>query len=117
MALRKLFPWLQQRALPISGIAQEYLHEAERFRFILDCERKRAERSGSKFSLIVLKKSAPCEGAPALERLAVLLKKRLRTTDEAGFLDDQRIGIRLPMTVRTTRHGCRSRSFQASICR
>lgn len=69
----------------------------EQFRGSLERERGRADRSGYVFSLI----SFTVQDTDSLDRtraLVRILRNRLRTTDEIGWLDARRIGAILPDT-------------------
>jgi lipopolysaccharide/colanic/teichoic acid biosynthesis glycosyltransferase len=99
VAIRKLTGLSQDGA--IKG-----LHPPEQLRRILARERARAHRSGDCLSVVTFalrgRAAARCR-AGAWERemavlLATVLRGRLRSTDEAGWLDDRQIGVVLPGT-------------------
>jgi lipopolysaccharide/colanic/teichoic acid biosynthesis glycosyltransferase len=74
------------------------LHSAEELRRILERERARADRTGDVFSLIAFS-ADDRNGDPAtLAEVAAILKRRLRSTDELGWLDTRRLGAVLPST-------------------
>ena len=81
------------RRPPIRG-----LHSAEQLRRILGRERARADRTGDVFSLIAFWADDRSRGPAALAELAEILKRRLRSTDELGWLDTRRLGAVLPST-------------------
>jgi lipopolysaccharide/colanic/teichoic acid biosynthesis glycosyltransferase len=89
------------RKLPKISVASARLnlHSADEFRVIVERERGRADRTGATLSVVTLAPSDPAAAAASFECLANILKWRLRSTDEAGRLDDQQIGILLPDTV------------------
>ena len=70
----------------------------KRFRKTLARERARAERLGDGFSLLALGVNDWRSGRPTLAHLARVLRRRLRMTDEAGWLDERRLGVILPGT-------------------
>ncbi len=65
---------------------------------VLQRERSRADRSGDRFSLLAFSTNGSTEGRSVLVQTATILKKRLRSTDELGWMEDGRIGIVLPST-------------------
>jgi lipopolysaccharide/colanic/teichoic acid biosynthesis glycosyltransferase len=68
------------------------------FETALELERRRAERTGRKFSVLVLASAEAEWGADHVPALAAALEWRLRTTDTQGWFDDRRIGVLLPDT-------------------
>jgi lipopolysaccharide/colanic/teichoic acid biosynthesis glycosyltransferase len=74
------------------------LHSVAESQRILDRERSRAGRSGSPFSLLTLTPRDSETSRATLLHLASYLRRRLRSTDEVGWLDDARIGVVLPDT-------------------
>lgn len=74
-----------------------WLLDREAFQAALERERMRADRSDRVFSLMVI---APREGATAeaVERLAQVLRSRIRKTDTAGWFDRRHVGVILPET-------------------
>ncbi|MCX5656580.1 MAG: hypothetical protein NTY65_18235 [Planctomycetota bacterium] len=81
-----------------SAAALRGLHSPEEFNRILERERVRSDRTGEVFSLVVFRVGRRPADAETLAHLARILKRRLRLTDEAGRLDDRRIGVMLPVT-------------------
>jgi lipopolysaccharide/colanic/teichoic acid biosynthesis glycosyltransferase len=81
-----------------SAAALRGLHSPEEFNRILERERVRSDRTGAVFSLVVFTVGRRPADAETLAHLARILKRRLRLTDEAGRLDDRRIGVLLPVT-------------------
>jgi lipopolysaccharide/colanic/teichoic acid biosynthesis glycosyltransferase len=68
------------------------------FRQSIARERARSDRTGDRFCLLAV---APAATAPIPDfylELSVALRQRLRLTDEAGWLDQHRVGIVLPAT-------------------
>jgi lipopolysaccharide/colanic/teichoic acid biosynthesis glycosyltransferase len=71
---------------------QPVFHSPQALKAALDRERARSDRSGTVFSFLTF--TGP-EGGPraSLEHVISVLKGRLRTTDEFGYLDGRRIGV------------------------
>jgi lipopolysaccharide/colanic/teichoic acid biosynthesis glycosyltransferase len=83
----------------ISGeAALRRLPSAKTFRRLLAREGARADRLGDNFSLLSLGVNDWWTGRATLLRLAKILRRRLRATDEAGWLDRRHLGIILPGT-------------------
>ena len=72
----------------------ECLWPADRFRAILERETARAHRYNEAFSLLVLDGTS----VECIRDLEEALCSRIRATDEAGWLDQQHIGVILPDT-------------------
>jgi lipopolysaccharide/colanic/teichoic acid biosynthesis glycosyltransferase len=64
----------------------------------LERERARSDRSGDPCSLLSLGVKDWDEGRETLVHLARALRRRLRLTDEAGWLDHRHVGVVLPCT-------------------
>ena len=98
MAIRLLtrwLPWLPDRS---GQAALRRLPCAKKFRKTLARERARAERLGDGFSLLALGVNDWRSGQATLVHLARTVRRRLRMTDEAGWLDERRLGVILPGT-------------------
>jgi lipopolysaccharide/colanic/teichoic acid biosynthesis glycosyltransferase len=76
----------------------EGLRSAAQMARLLQQERARTDRTGEGFSLLVLTPAASGSPHSALLSLAALLRRRLRSTDEVGWMDDRRLGALLPAT-------------------
>ena len=74
------------------------IHSAERFRAILERERARSDRNGHQFSLITFDLGRPEVNSAYIQHLTHVFTSRIRSTDEAGWLDNRRIGVLLPYT-------------------
>ena len=98
MALRWLTQWLPWLRDSSGEAALRGLPCVKRFRKTLARERARAERLGDGFSLLALGVNDWRSGRPTLTHLARVLRRRLRMTDEAGWLDERRLGVILPGT-------------------
>jgi lipopolysaccharide/colanic/teichoic acid biosynthesis glycosyltransferase len=74
------------------------MHSAEQMRKVLQRERARADRTGQEVSLATFtprsRQALPATAACLLK----ILKGRLRSTDELGWLDEQRICVVFPNT-------------------
>jgi lipopolysaccharide/colanic/teichoic acid biosynthesis glycosyltransferase len=91
MTKKVMFPrWLRGSS---SAASDEFLAPREAMWSLLEYERLRADRSGAVFSLLTLQ--APKTVIPRLSRV---LRGRLRSTDLAGLLHDDQIGVFLPDT-------------------
>jgi lipopolysaccharide/colanic/teichoic acid biosynthesis glycosyltransferase len=78
---------------------KNYLLSVRQFQRLLSRERARSDRSGDRFSLLVFV-PPPDQSGPAYHaQLAKSLHRRLRSTDEAGWLDRDRIAVMLPGTA------------------
>lgn len=77
------------------------IHSMERFRDILERERARSDRNGHQFSLVVFNVGNPEPDSTQVRHLVHVLTNRIRLTDEAGWLDNQHIGVLLPDTSAT----------------
>jgi hypothetical protein len=78
-------------------VAFRGLHTTERLRSILRRERELADRFGGGFSLLTFAPRNQEDHLAALVHLAQALKKRLRFSDEVGWLDDQHTQIGVVM--------------------
>jgi len=68
------------------------------FARVLEIERHRADRSDAVFSLLVMTPRETRSREAACACLATLLRRRLRITDQAGWLEGGRIGVLFPET-------------------
>jgi lipopolysaccharide/colanic/teichoic acid biosynthesis glycosyltransferase/GGDEF domain-containing protein len=94
--------WLQtilgfSRSAPGNRHNTTWLLPREAFQSQLERERMRADRSDSVFSLMIIS-VRPGRRDEAVERLAGILRGRIRKTDIAGWFDGRRIGVILPET-------------------
>ncbi len=90
---------LRRLALRANYRDQCELLSLREFRRVVARERCRTDRTGDRFCLLSVE--APPE-APLPDfylKLAKVLRQRLRLTDEAGWLDQHRVGIVLPSTA------------------
>jgi lipopolysaccharide/colanic/teichoic acid biosynthesis glycosyltransferase len=79
-------------------LALRRLHSGLEFRRLLERERARSDRTGDQFSLLVFEARDADLRQATFRRLALILRDRLRMTDDAGWLDGERIGTLLPCT-------------------
>lgn len=97
MILLKWLGWLNAYRLGDGRSASTYLRPQPEFAMILQNERKRADRTQGTFSLAVFT-PPKTEDSRWLDVFAERLKRRLRSTDTAGFLDEHRVAVILPGT-------------------
>jgi|HubBroStandDraft_6_1064221.scaffolds.fasta_scaffold69614_2 lipopolysaccharide/colanic/teichoic acid biosynthesis glycosyltransferase len=71
---------------------------SEEFAQILRNERQRADRAGAVFSLLAFSPESESVGDATYESLKDILSRRLRNTDETGWLDEHRVAASLPGT-------------------
>jgi lipopolysaccharide/colanic/teichoic acid biosynthesis glycosyltransferase len=74
------------------------LHSVDKMHELLYRERVRADRSGQQVSLLVLLLKGESSLEAALRHLEKIIRRRLRCTDEAGWLREGSIGLILPGT-------------------
>jgi lipopolysaccharide/colanic/teichoic acid biosynthesis glycosyltransferase len=77
----------------------EELHSLDKFRRILERERARADRRGDHLSLLTFAPRRLEDADTTAIFLTKVLRARLRTTDDVGWLDIRRIGVVLPDTT------------------
>ena len=75
------------------------LTPAGQFRKILERERGRSDRTGEWLSMVAFTPRSPEARPVTLACLARILPKRLRSTDEIGWLDDEQVACLLPSTA------------------
>ncbi|MCE9614612.1 MAG: sugar transferase [Lentisphaerae bacterium] len=80
----------------LGGGLTHTLHEQDEFRRILQRERTLVDRNGHAFSVIVL--VSPTREHDAFDVTLNYLDRRIRTTDELGWLDATRVGVLLRCT-------------------
>jgi lipopolysaccharide/colanic/teichoic acid biosynthesis glycosyltransferase len=88
------------------------LHAREPFRAILAKERARADRYDGQFSLLCFTVRDARRDLSTLRQIARILRRCLRRSDQAGWLDRHMIGVILPSTPR--RHAW---SIADRVCR
>jgi lipopolysaccharide/colanic/teichoic acid biosynthesis glycosyltransferase len=74
------------------------VHTAEQFRRVLARERARAHRTGDCLSLLSFELDRKNGSKKTGILLELILRQRLRCTDEVGWLDEQHLGALLPTT-------------------
>jgi lipopolysaccharide/colanic/teichoic acid biosynthesis glycosyltransferase len=74
------------------------LYRRDRFREAMDRERARSDRWERPLALLCLGAASEREGDKTLRQVARILSRRLRLTDEAGWLDRRHIGVLMPNT-------------------
>ena len=98
MLFRRLLSILRRLDGPAHGQELHGLRSSDQLKEILDRERARTDRTAEGFSFIVFSCRETREDRLLLVRLARILPQRLRSTDEAGWLEREQIGIVLPAT-------------------
>jgi lipopolysaccharide/colanic/teichoic acid biosynthesis glycosyltransferase len=93
---------LNSLASPLTRIQKRWtkdgLYSKEEFRAIVERECARADRNGSRFSLVVFDVSHTDADQTVERRLTKIIRQRVRSTDEVGRVDRRHIGIDLPDT-------------------
>ncbi|MBI1849657.1 MAG: sugar transferase [Planctomycetes bacterium] len=74
------------------------IHSARELHSIIERERARVDRNSHEFALIVFEFAPEATDDRSLSRLAFVLARRVRSTDEVGWFDGHRIGVVLPYT-------------------
>jgi len=98
MSIIKLTPRMQPEVGLHGKPAPPRLHSTEELEHILYRERSRADRAGETFSLVAFFARNKVTADASVAHLAKILARRLRITDEVGWVDDQCIGAVLPDT-------------------
>lgn len=80
------------------GESSRRVRSAREFASILNRERDRTDRTGREFSLVVFETGSGSRKSEAVRNLASNLKKRIRSIDEIGRLENDRIAVVLPHT-------------------
>ncbi|HUY31664.1 MAG TPA: sugar transferase [Pirellulales bacterium] len=88
----------RRRARRARGVFRQDLHDVAHLRRVLERERARSDRTGDPFSFLIFTPRGKEFELATWRRLAKILKRRLRLTDDAGWLDGERIGVVLPHT-------------------
>jgi lipopolysaccharide/colanic/teichoic acid biosynthesis glycosyltransferase len=70
----------------------------QEFRRLLERERARSDRTGERFSLLTFEAREEGTRLATFRRLAVILRHRVRSTDDLGWLDERRMAALLPCT-------------------
>ncbi len=75
------------------------LHAPATLQALLRHERSRSDRDGSEFSLAVFNVSAVVSDVPCMKQMVRGIRTNMRSIDEAGWLDREKIGVLLPATT------------------
>jgi len=75
------------------------IHSVEEFRVLLERERVRTERTGVKFSLVIINIGNLKDALMTLEGLVNVVMHRVRLTDEIGWFSEQELGVILINTL------------------
>jgi lipopolysaccharide/colanic/teichoic acid biosynthesis glycosyltransferase len=98
MMFSKLITFVRRLAWPSSQNALQGLLPPDQLRCVLQREPARTDRTGQKFSLLAFTRRDSETAFCTLDFLVKVLKERLRSTDELGWLGEQQIGVVLPGT-------------------
>ena len=98
MMLAKLVLAARRLAQRAPNAALRGLLSPQQLARVLARERARSDRTGEVFSLAVFAVGRQKVAGETLAHLAKILRRRLRLTDDAGLLDQWRIGVALPAT-------------------
>lgn len=90
-------PISRVKARPVAVFKLALLHSRSDVDAIIQRESARCERTGHEFSLVIIG-AADSGVARHVPRLAKLLCRRARSTDEIGWFDEQRLCVVLPDT-------------------
>lgn len=82
-----------QRKRGLNGI-----HSPREFYAVLQRERARSDRAGDRFSLLLFNIADSSGDQTLAPYLVKILTQRIRSTDEVGWFDTQRIGVVMPNT-------------------
>ena len=98
MSITRFISAFQRLAGQSPEPAPDEILPPDRLRRVLERERARADRTGERLSLVTF--AARCSEADAATPtlVAKILRGRLRTTDEVGWMDGRRIAVVLPNT-------------------
>jgi len=112
MFFERLFIGIRRLGRPAAATALHGLRSPSELKTILQRERERTDRTGQQFSVVTLTGDEGEPGRAALEQSAQILKRRMRLTDEAGWMNARQIVAVLPGT---TLNG--AWKFAGDICR
>lgn len=98
MKLMEWIAWLGKSANGSRANAVSIVQSQERFRASIIRERQRVDRNQHLLSLLLFTVGKQSANGVAAQQLAHVLAKRIRSTDEVGWFDSQRIGVILPDT-------------------
>jgi len=98
MFFENLFTGIRQLGRPAAATALHGLCSPSELRTILQRERERTDRSGQPFSVVTLSGDAGASDRTALEQATQILKRRMRLTDDAGWISARQIVVILPGT-------------------
>lgn len=97
MLRRPLSSDFYARKLPWKRSIQSLL-SPEQMHIAIQRESARADRSGGEFAMVLFRLQNTDRQALSTVRLAKIILKRVRATDDVGWYDDQNIGVLLPDT-------------------
>jgi lipopolysaccharide/colanic/teichoic acid biosynthesis glycosyltransferase len=91
-------PWLQKWFRRTFVAAADNIHSPAQMQRVLHRERARTERTGEALAVVVFTPSQPHVCRESLALLARTLRRRLRVTDDAGWMDELSVAAVLPGT-------------------
>jgi lipopolysaccharide/colanic/teichoic acid biosynthesis glycosyltransferase len=103
----KLIRWITWLRRPLNGSranTASIIQSQESFRASIIRERQRVDRNKHIFSLLLFTVCKQNSNGDTAQQLARLLVERIRSTDEAGWFDNKRIGVILPNTYAEGAH-------------
>ncbi len=98
MTLDNLVSVFRRLARRDRGSRDSRLLSVCQFQQVLTRERARSDRSGDRFCMLSFAPRDNAAERDLLDKLPAILQRRLRATDEVGWLDAVRIGVVLPGT-------------------
>jgi lipopolysaccharide/colanic/teichoic acid biosynthesis glycosyltransferase len=101
MSISRFITAFQKLAGRSPDAAQDDLHSPDGLRRLLERERARADRTGEPLSLVAFGARTPEVDAATPILAAKILRGRLRTTDELGWLNGRQVAVVLPNTPPT----------------
>lgn len=120
MKLMEWIAWPGKSANGSRANAVSIIQPQERFRASIIRERQRVNRNQHILSLLLFTVGKKSANGVAAQQLAHVLAKRIRSIDEVGWFDSQRIGVILPYTPAGGAHKladdiCKAVTPEASI--
>ena len=89
------------------------IYPIEVFRALIAHERSRADREGSRFSLVVVDVAGMSRNGDGVQMVTRTIRQEMRSIDEVGWLDAGKIGVLLPATGSEGGHTFAGRLFGA----
>jgi len=96
--LKSIFKHIRKYANRTNSIPLAGIKSPDELQIIINRERCRVNRNSHAFSLAVFKVNMTSYNGEVAQSLAEILSRRLRLTDDAGWLDDEHIAVVLDYT-------------------